>query len=314
MRPQASTSKCAPDAEFGARASLERDFFLIRTACSVFLDWRAHWEARTLQNRATCAMACARMVKLMMVRSEIARALVLASLALGQASFPESLAQAQEKPEGVVELFTSQGCSSCPPADAVLADLAAEGNVIALAYHVDYWNYLGWKDTLASPENTARQKAYATTFERKSVYTPQAVLNGRDHVNGASRGHIDTTLSAMERDGRGLVVDVDVAHDDDTLVIDVGEGEGKAHVMLVVFDRENIVPIEAGENDGASYTYVNSVREVQIVGVWKGDAERITLPDMMIDDWDNRNGAILLQRMVDDRAPGAIIGAALIKS
>lgn len=254
------------------------------------------------------------MVKLMMVRSKIARALVLAFLALGQASFPESLAQAQEKPEGVVELFTSQGCSSCPPADAVLADLAAEGNVIALAYHVDYWNYLGWKDTLASPENTARQKAYATTFERKSVYTPQAVLNGRDHVNGASRGHIDTTLSAMERDGRGLVVDVDVAHDDDTLVIDVGEGEGKAHVMLVVFDRENIVPIEAGENDGASYTYVNSVRKVQIVGVWKGDAERITLPDMMIDDWDNRNGAILLQRMFDGRAPGAIIGAALIKS
>jgi hypothetical protein len=249
------------------------------------------------------------MVKLMMVRSKIAPALLLLSLAVCPTA-----TIAGDKPLGVVELFTSQGCSSCPPADAVLADLAEEGDVIALAYHVDYWNYLGWKDTLASPENTARQKAYATTFERKSVYTPQAVLNGRDHVNGASRGQIDTTLSAMERDGRGLVVDVDVAlDDDDTLVIDVGEGEGKAHVVLVVFDRENTVPIEAGENDGASYTYVNSVRELQIVGVWKGDAERITLPAMMIDDWVNRNGAILLQRMVNGRAPSAIIGAALIE-
>ena len=92
-----------------------------------------------------------------------------------------------KKPSGVVELFTSQGCSSCPPADAVLAELAEAGDVVALGYHVDYWDYLGWKDTLGSPENTARQYEYGKSFGDRSVYTPQAVINGRTHVNGAKR-------------------------------------------------------------------------------------------------------------------------------
>ena len=83
-----------------------------------------------------------------------------------------------KKPAGVVELFTSQGCSSCPPADAILEDLAKKGDVVALAYHVDYWDYLGWQDTLASPDNTARQYEYAKAFGVRSVYTPQAVING----------------------------------------------------------------------------------------------------------------------------------------
>jgi len=85
------------------------------------------------------------------------------------------------EPKGVVELFTSQGCSSCPPADATLGQLVAQGDVVALSYHVDYWNYLGWADTLSSKENTARQYGYAKTMGRSGVYTPQAVINGRDH-------------------------------------------------------------------------------------------------------------------------------------
>ncbi|MCX7303033.1 MAG: DUF1223 domain-containing protein [Hyphomicrobiales bacterium] len=91
------------------------------------------------------------------------------------------------KPKGVVELFTSQGCNSCPPADKVLAELAEKGEVVALGYHVDYWDYLGWKDTLATPENTERQHLYGKAFQERSVYTPQAVINGRLHVNGARR-------------------------------------------------------------------------------------------------------------------------------
>ena len=85
-----------------------------------------------------------------------------------------------KKPAGVVELFTSQGCSSCPPADAILEDLVKKGEVVALAYHVDYWDYLGWQDTLATPDNTARQYDYAKAFGVRSVYTPQAVINGSD--------------------------------------------------------------------------------------------------------------------------------------
>ncbi|TIO36397.1 MAG: DUF1223 domain-containing protein, partial [Mesorhizobium sp.] len=87
-----------------------------------------------------------------------------------------------EKPLGVVELFTSQGCSSCPPADEFFAELAAKENVVALAYHVNYWDYLGWQDTLSNKENTERQYDYMRAFGSRSVYTPQAVINGRSHV------------------------------------------------------------------------------------------------------------------------------------
>ena len=107
---------------------------------------------------------------------------LLAGLPFGQGA---ARAGDIETPAGVVELFTSQGCSSCPPADKALETLAREGKVVALAYHVDYWNYLGWADTMASKENTERQYAYARMFGRSGVYTPQAVINGRDHRNGA---------------------------------------------------------------------------------------------------------------------------------
>lgn len=217
------------------------------------------------------------------------------------------------RPLGVVELFTSQGCSSCPPADAVLADLAAEGEVLALSYHVDYWNYLGWKDTLASPENTARQKAYARTLERKSVYTPQAILNGRDHVNGSERGEIESTIAAMDRNGEGMLVDLSLRRDEESITIDIARGSGKAHVVLVVFDRRNVVPVDSGENGGRSFTYVNSVRSLQIVGLWKGVPQTIELPATIVDDWQRRNCAVFLQKMKEEDAPGPIVGAALME-
>ena len=99
------------------------------------------------------------------------------------------------EPLGVVELFTSQGCNSCPPADAVLAKLAKRGDVVALGYHIDYWDYLGWRDTLASPAFTARQNAYRKTLGTTDVYTPQAVLNGRMDINGADGKRIIADLT-----------------------------------------------------------------------------------------------------------------------
>lgn len=217
------------------------------------------------------------------------------------------------RPLGVVELFTSQGCSSCPPADALLAELAEDEDLIALAYHVDYWNYLGWKDTLANEENTARQKAYARMLERKSVYTPQAVLNGRDHVNGADRQALETKLASMRANGNGLDISVDIDRRNDTLFIEIGAGEaaGKANVVLVIFDRRSTVKVESGENAGHTLTYVNSVQSIQPVGIWKGKATVIELPASVVEDWGRQNCAVLLQKMVSDDVPGPILGAAL---
>jgi hypothetical protein len=218
-----------------------------------------------------------------------------------------------DRPLGVVELFTSQGCSSCPPADAVLGELVAEGRVLALSYHVDYWNYLGWKDTLASPENTARQHAYARAQERKSVYTPQAIINGRVHENGSERTAIDRHLDAMAAKGEGLHVDVGIEHAGDTVTIDVKAGTGKANLVLVVFERHNRVAVASGENDGRSIDYHNSVRAIQTVGMWKGKPLTVELPASIVDDWARKNCAVLLQRAAGRGVPGPIIGAAVIR-
>ena len=122
---------------------------------------------------------------------------------------PSVMAEQIIKPKGVVELFTSQGCRSCPPADRAFEQLVRQGDVVALAYHVDYWNYLGWADTLASSENTERQYGYAKSFGRSGVYTPQAVLNGRDHLKGTDAVEINRRIDSMNGKGQGLVVPID---------------------------------------------------------------------------------------------------------
>src|SRR5690606_5846696 len=135
-----------------------------------------------------------------------------ASLALAEESRPV---------KGIVELFTSQGCASCPPADKALETLAREGDVVALAYHVDYWNYLGWEDTLASRDNTERQYAYARMFGRNGVYTPQAVINGREHINGADLAGIRARIDSLAAEDKGMRVPVGMELRDDELRIHV---------------------------------------------------------------------------------------------
>ncbi len=157
------------------------------------------------------------------------------------------------KPKGVVELFTSQGCNSCPPADAVLAELAERGDVVALGYHVDYWDYLGWKDTLGSPENTERQKQYGRSFGKRSVYTPQAVINGRTHVNGAKREAVAGALTELENSGEGLSVDINVTRSGDSVMIDAAAAPGEkgdAHLVLVHFDPMKPVDDRARREQG----------------------------------------------------------------
>ncbi len=218
------------------------------------------------------------------------------------------------EPEGVVELFTSQGCNSCPPADAVLEDLMRSGKLVTLGYHVDYWDYLGWKDTLASADNTERQKSYARSFGIRSVYTPQAVLNGRAHVNGAKRRSVVEALEEMRRKGEGMSVRLKVTRVDDSVMIDAEgspDGEGNAHLVLVYFDAVRPVEIERGENKGRSVNYVNPVTDIQTAGMWHGKPVRFELP---LSEIEKKKGgcAVLLQVVSKDGLPGPILGAAII--
>lgn len=222
------------------------------------------------------------------------------------------LAQAADL-KGVVELFTSQGCSSCPPADAELARLAEEGDVLALSYHVDYWNYRGWADTLSSPASTERQYGYARTLRRKNVYTPQAVINGQDHVNGADGTAIGAILNKLSAIGAGLNVDVSADMDTEGLNISVGSGKGKADIVAIYFDEVTTVKIKRGENAGRTVTYRHSVRDTQTVGMWNGRAVNLKLPPTIFSAHPGRGCAILLQVVGKDGSPGRILGATIIE-
>lgn len=226
-----------------------------------------------------------------------------------------STASAEEaiKPKGVVELFTSQGCSSCPPADKALETLAREGEVVALSYHVDYWNYLGWADTLASKDNTDRQYAYARMFGRNGVYTPQAVLNGREHINGADISGIRARIGAMPDEGKGLTVPVDVEVKNDELRIRVGPGEGKANIVIAYFERERTINIDKGENVGKTVNYWHAVTDMETIGMWEGKETNLVLPADMLKKKKKSGGcAILLQRMKTADTPGDILGAMVL--
>jgi len=214
--------------------------------------------------------------------------------------------------KGVVELFTSQGCSSCPPADAELAKLAERDDVLALSYHVDYWNYLGWADTLSSKTNTARQYGYAKTFHRGNVYTPQAVINGQDHVNGADGSAVGKMLETFSSNGSGLTIEVSATMNADELRISIGAGAGKADIVAVYFDDSTTVEIKRGENSDRTITYRHSVRDIETVGMWNGNKVTLKLPASVISAHPGRRCAILLQEVGKDGSPGRILGAAEI--
>jgi hypothetical protein len=239
----------------------------------------------------------------------------------GLAGQPDTVrpnAAKSDAPLGVVELFTSQGCSSCPPADELFADFVSRKDIVALAYHVDYWDYLGWKDTLSSKKNTERQYAYMRAFGTRSVYTPQAVINGRTHVNGASRSAVDDTLASMDKRAQGMRVPIRVTQEGDGVVIDAGDAgtdpatPADAHVVVVYFDPPQTISIGKGENSGRRETYWNAVSDIQTAGMWHGKAQRYELP---MSEISKKGGcAVLLQAMGKDGLPGPILGAAIIRN
>ncbi|WP_374309269.1 DUF1223 domain-containing protein [Methylocella sp.] len=207
----------------------------------------------------------------------------------------------------VVELFTSQGCAFCPPADALLASLARRQDVAAMSFSVDYWDYIGWKDTLAVPANAARQRAYAGVMGEHHAYTPQAIVNGVAGAVGSDRKEIEAAMASTRgRDGAmSLGLRAGVA--DGAVVVDVPDGPGgPAVVLLVRVARQMSVQIGRGENAGRKISYTNVVRQVSDLGVWSGAAASFRAPDARVE---GEGYVVLVQRGSQGR-PGAILAAA----
>ncbi|MEL6313920.1 MAG: DUF1223 domain-containing protein [Pseudomonadota bacterium] len=179
-----------------------------------------------------------------------------------------TVGQAQDRPV-LVELFTSQGCSSCPPADEFLHELVDRENVVALAMHVDYWDYIGWKDVFAQPEFTARQRAYARLGNRKMIYTPQMVINGRDHVVGSNPKDTNALIASHKK--LPHEVDLKVKREGNTLSVlgyAVSGSSETASVQVLRYRPLSTVEILRGENAGRTLSYANVVTDMQVVTQW----------------------------------------------
>ena len=177
---------------------------------------------------------------------------------------------AAERPV-VVELFTSQGCSSCPPANAYLNEMVKQRrDVLALAFHVTYWDRLGWKDPFSLAAATDRQAVYGRRFGDGS-YTPEMVVDGSASAVGSDRGEVGPAIENAKRNGQTAAA-VNVSKSGEQLSIEVGAGSGNARVLLVGFDHEHTTAIGRGENGGRTLTEANVVRSIRIAGQWSGTA------------------------------------------
>ncbi len=219
-------------------------------------------------------------------------------------------------PTAVIELFTSQGCSSCPPADEILADYAEGNDVLALAWHVDYWNYLGWKDTFSEARFTDRQKRYAKSLRERQIYTPQVIINGRSHTVGSRRGQIEKMISGFAQSKKSLTVPIKVKVTGDQMQIRINHPSAVNNhptLYMAYFNRAETVKIKRGENRGKTFTYRNIVRETQMLGMLKAGAISVDLPLMEVKRAGYDSCAILLQETTPSGTPGAIIGASVVK-
>jgi hypothetical protein len=199
----------------------------------------------------------------------------LLSLALGLAAWPA----AAQQPPVIVELFTSQSCSSCPPADALLTELSAtHRDILALDLHVTYWDQLGWKDPYSLDAATARQHAYADLFRSHEVYTPQIVIDGRRQAVGSDRHAVLAAIEAAKADaGSATPIPLDLAVDGNRLAISAGAGRGTATLLLVGFDARHTTPVRGGENGGRTLSEVNVVRSLATVAQWNGQRLSLTV-------------------------------------
>lgn len=229
------------------------------------------------------------------------------------AATDEAFSQSQAK--AVIELYTSQGCSSCPPADKLLGKLAKRKDVIALTFPVDYWDYLGWKDTLASPAFSARQRSYARARGDGQVYTPQMVIDGAIHKVGSHEKAIKLAISDSKLKLNKSPISLKMRTEGDTLIITAGAAPKgtkvkSATIWLALVKKSQSVKITRGENRGKTITYHRVVRDMTPVGQWKGEKLTIRLPKTHLQRVDTDGCTALLQQ---DTA-GPILAAAELRN
>jgi hypothetical protein len=207
----------------------------------------------------------------------------------------------------VVELYTSQGCSSCPPADALMRDLARRGDVIALSLHVDDWDYLGWEDDFASPAFTRRQRAYAAAAGKKTIYTPQVVVQGEGHAIGNRKDDVAALIARARATSRTDVA-LDVVRDGGQVLISaeaLRAGIGPVFVQLVRYHPEQSVRILAGENAGREIVYANIVTFWRPIAQWDGEG--------VIHLRANVAGPEPIVVLVQEEGPGRILAAEVLR-
>jgi hypothetical protein len=233
--------------------------------------------------------------------------------ALGVFAIVAIIRPAHADPRAVVELFTSQGCSSCPPADKLIGELAEDPSIIALSMPIDYWDYLGWKDTLADARFSARQKAYSHMRGDRDVYTPQVVINGSVHMVGSDRAGIEGAISATGKSDGVMSVPVSMTVTNKQINVSVAAASGPAamHGEVWICSVSKAVPIEIkrGENRGRELTYYNVVRNVLKVGDWNGSPGNWSVPLENISREGVDAAAVYVQDGNRDK-PGPMLGAA----
>jgi hypothetical protein len=203
---------------------------------------------------------------------------VLFSLAVALCLAP-ALARAADRPV-VVELFTSQGCSSCPPANAYLNELARKrADVLPLAFHVTYWDRLGWKDPFSLEAATERQDVYGHRFGDGS-YTPEIVVDGASSHVGSERQEVGSAINEAKRQSQ-TAASLNITRDGGQLLIEIGAGKGNGRVLLIGFDHNHQTAVRRGENGGRTLEEANVVRSIRAIGDWQGATLRLneTFPE-----------------------------------
>jgi hypothetical protein len=197
----------------------------------------------------------------------------------------------------LVELFTSQGCSSCPPADAYLGILAKRSDIVALAFHVDYWDYIGWKDPFATRATTERQRAYVRSLQQRYVYTPQMVVDGLGHDTGRERAGIEKLLAKAQHGAPARATPELSRNGSGALDVKLAAFPLQGHpadVTLAIYDRRHATPVASGENQGRMLDNFNIVRRLEVLSRWDGSAASWTVEDARLQP--GVGAAVIVQR------------------
>ena len=230
-------------------------------------------------------------------------AFVFAVVMMTIAGAQSASAQSAHQPSTVVELYTSQGCSSCPPADKLLGDLVKDDRVLGLSFAVTYWDYIGWKDIFGNTDHDDRQVEYRGRFNSRYVYTPQMVVGGKDHVVGSDSSAVTALIKKHADHAKSLPLEW--SFNGDQLDVTLPSGSGNATIWLADIDSAKDVDIRRGENTGRIITYHNVVRKIRSVGDWTGEMKIISL-DLNEMRAEGRDGCALI---VQQEGYGPILAA-----